>query len=87
VKTSDAIQAIVRVTVPYIGDTMARAAASAQCQKLGIGSGVIQVEQVDQLLGRLGTGLSVFLGRPGPSSGPPGRRWSAPSAWAGWGRS
>jgi hypothetical protein len=64
VKTSDAIQAIVRVMAPYIGDTMARAAASAHCQKLGIGNGVIQAEQVEQLLGRLGTGLNVFLGRP-----------------------
>ncbi len=35
-KTKDALDTIVRMLSPYLGETMARAAALAHCQKLGI---------------------------------------------------
>ena len=34
--TSEAVDAVVKVLAPYIGDTMARSATEAHCQKLGI---------------------------------------------------
>jgi hypothetical protein len=48
---------------PYLGDTMAKAAATAQCRKLGIDGRDVQPDELERLLGRLGTGLNVFLGR------------------------
>ncbi len=52
--TSEASEAIIRVMSPYIGETMARSATEAHCQKLGLAGG---------LLGKLGSGLNIFLGR------------------------
>jgi hypothetical protein len=62
-KTTDAIQAIVRTLSPYVGETMAKASAAAQCRKLGIVEGDVRADDLERLLGRLGTGLNVFLGR------------------------
>jgi len=43
---------------------MARSAAEAHCQKLGIaGAGAVRSDQLDSLLGKLGGGLNIFLGR------------------------
>jgi hypothetical protein len=61
--TSEAVPIIVRVLGPYIGDTMARSAAQAQCQKLGAEGGSLTPEQLESLLSKLGSGLNIFLGR------------------------
>jgi len=62
VRTTDAIRVIVEVMAPYIGDTMARSAARAHCQKLEIRE-TLSAADVDALLERLGSGLNIFLGR------------------------
>jgi len=61
--TSEAVQTVVKVMAPYIGDTMARSATDAHCQRLGIAGGTVSPEQLDALLGKLGGGLNIFLGR------------------------
>ena len=61
--TSEAVEVVVKVMTPYIGGTMARSATGAHCQKLGITGGAVSPEQLDALLGKLGGGLNIFLGR------------------------
>jgi hypothetical protein len=61
--TSGVVEAIVRVMAPYIGETMARSATEAHCQKLGIAGGTPSPEQIEALLGKLGGGLNIFVGR------------------------
>jgi hypothetical protein len=61
--TGDAVEAMVTVMCPYIGDTMARSATEAHCQKLGIVAGPLRPDQLDALLTKLGSGLNIFLGR------------------------
>ena len=61
---SETVDAVVKLLAPHIGDTMARSATEAHCQKLGInGSGPLRPEQLESLLGKLGGGLNIFLGR------------------------
>jgi len=60
---SEAVQVVTRVLGPYIGETMARSATEAHCQKLGIAPGAISSEQIEALLGKLSGGLNIFLGR------------------------
>jgi hypothetical protein len=64
-KTKDALDTIIRMLSPYVGETMARAAALAHCQKLGIvvESADISREQLDALLRKLSQGLNIFVGR------------------------
>jgi hypothetical protein len=64
-KTKDALDTIVGMLSPYLGETMARAAALAHCQKLGIvvDGAEITKEQVDALLKKLAQGLNIFIGR------------------------
>jgi len=62
--TTETVDAVVRVLAPYIGETMARSATEAHCQKLGIAaSGPVPPDQLELLLGKLGGGLNIFLGR------------------------
>jgi hypothetical protein len=64
-KTKEALDTIVRMLSPYLGETMSRAAALAHCQKLGIvveGPDITK-EQLDALLRRFGQGLNIFVGR------------------------
>ena len=61
--TSKAVETVIEVVSPYIGSTMARSATEAHCQKLGIAGGSVSPEQVESLLGKLGGGLNIFLGR------------------------
>jgi hypothetical protein len=64
-KTKDALDTIVGILSPYVGETMARAAALAHCQKLGIvveGTEITR-EQLDALLRKLAQGLNIFVGR------------------------
>ena len=60
--TAEVVQTIVRVVSPYVGETMARSATKAHCQKLGIGTDM-GTEQLEALLSRLGSALNIFLGR------------------------
>jgi hypothetical protein len=60
---TEAVDVGVKVMAPYIGDTMARSATEAHCQKLGITGSAVSSEQVDALLAKLGGGLNIFLGR------------------------
>jgi hypothetical protein len=62
--TTETVDAVVKVLAPYIGDTMARSATEAHCQKLGIAAASpVRPEQLEALLGKLGGGLNIFLGR------------------------
>jgi hypothetical protein len=61
--TSDVVLTIVRVIAPYLGETMARSAAKAHCQKLGIAGDRMQPAQAEALIGKVGAALNVFLGR------------------------
>jgi len=58
----ETVDSVVKVLGPYIGETMARSATEAHCQKLGIQDGASS-EQLESLLGKLGGGLNIFLGR------------------------
>ncbi len=60
---TEAVDAMVKVMAPYIGDTMARSATEAHCQKLGIAGATVTRDQVETLLAKLGGGLNIFLGR------------------------
>jgi hypothetical protein len=64
-KTKDALDTIVAVLSPYLGETMARSAARAHCEKLGIvadGADITR-EQLDALLRKFAQGLNIFIGR------------------------
>jgi hypothetical protein len=61
--TLDVVQTIVRIVAPYLGETMARSAAQAHCRKLGISGDRMQPAQVEALIGKVGAGLNVFVGR------------------------
>ena len=58
----ETVDSVVKVLGPYIGETMARSATEAHCQKLGIQDDASS-EQLESLLGKLGNGLNIFLGR------------------------
>jgi hypothetical protein len=60
--TSETVETMVKVMAPYIGDTLARSATEAHCQKLGI-AGTMSPAELDALLGKIGSGLNIFLGR------------------------
>lgn len=60
---TEAVEAMVKVLAPYIGDVMARSATEAHCKKLGIAGGTVSPDQLEALLGKLGGGLNIFLGR------------------------
>jgi len=62
--TTETVDAVVKVLAPYIGDTMARSATEAHCQKLGIAAASpVRPDQLESLLGKLSGGLNIFLGR------------------------
>src|SRR6185503_7918887 len=62
-KSGDPVKQIVAALTPYLGEHMARSAALAHCQKLGISGPDVSAEQIDKLVDRLQTGLYVFIGR------------------------
>lgn len=62
VRAAEAVEVIVSVMAPYIGDTMARSATQAHCRKLGTGE-TLSADELSALLDRLGSGLNIFLGR------------------------
>jgi hypothetical protein len=64
-RTKEALETIIAMLSPYLGETMARAAALAHCQKLGIpveGTDITK-DQLDALLRRFAQGLNIFIGR------------------------
>ena len=54
---------IVRILSPYLGATMAEASARTHCERLGIAGQAITAEQAEALIGKIASGLSVFVGR------------------------
>jgi hypothetical protein len=60
----DAVIAVMtRVLAPVLGASMARASAQAHGAKLALANGRITSEQADALVGKLNSGLIVFVGR------------------------
>ena len=57
-----AVARIASVLQPYVGKTMAEASLKAHWDKLGIGER-LNATQLDALVGRLASGLAVFVGR------------------------
>jgi hypothetical protein len=57
------IAAMTRVLTPVLGESMARASAQAHGGKLAPTNGRITAEQADALVGKLNSGLIVFVGR------------------------
>jgi len=57
------IDQIVKVLSPYLGATMAEASARTHCERLGITGQVMSSEQTEALIGKLASGLAVFVGR------------------------
>jgi hypothetical protein len=57
------LEAINGVLAPYVGGLMARTAASAHCRDLGIVGDAMGRTQIEALLGKLGLGLVIFLGK------------------------
>lgn len=54
---------IEEVITPYVGSMMARSSIQLHCDKLGIVSGQMTVEEKNKLLEQLSKGMSVFAGR------------------------
>jgi len=57
------IAAMTRVLAPVLGESMARASAQAHGAKLALTNGRLTAEQADTLVGKLNSGLIVFVGR------------------------
>lgn len=60
---AEVLEALAAVLSPYLGETMARASARAHCEKLAIQGDEISAPQADALVGKLSSGLNVFIGR------------------------
>lgn len=57
------IAAMTRVLAPVLGESMARASVQAHGAKLELTNSRITPEQADALVGKLNSGLTVFVGR------------------------
>jgi hypothetical protein len=57
------LETIAGVITPYLGQGMARSAVTAHAQKLGVDGPRITPEQVETLMGKIGAGLNIFVGR------------------------
>jgi hypothetical protein len=62
-KTDHVLAELARVLSPYVGATMAEASTRVQSQKLGLTGPTLDREQADALVAKLGSGLTVFVGR------------------------
>ena len=61
--TGEVLETISRVLEPYIGKLMARTSATAHCNDLGIRAAVVDGQQIEALLEKLGLALIIFLGK------------------------
>lgn len=61
--TGEVLETISRVLEPYIGRLMARTSATAHCNDLGIRSAIVDGQQIEALLEKLGLALIIFLGK------------------------
>ena len=59
----EVVEAIAAVIAPYVGPAMARSAVVSQARKIGPETQALTPSQVEELLTRVGSGLSVFVGR------------------------
>jgi len=59
----EVLDGLTAVLAPYLGETMARASARTHCDKLGISDGEVTGQQIEALIGKLASGLNVFVGR------------------------
>jgi hypothetical protein len=62
-QTTAAVESIIRVLSPYLGETMARASTRGVCEKLGIRGESMTPQEAEALVAKLASGLSVFVGR------------------------
>lgn len=62
-KTDEVLAELARVLAPHVGTTMAEASTRVQCQKLGLNGPTLGPDQAEALIAKLGSGLSVFVGR------------------------
>jgi hypothetical protein len=62
VQVTEVLENVTQVVAPVLGETMARSAAKAHCERLGV-SGEMTPEQVAALVDKMGMGLNVFVGR------------------------
>jgi hypothetical protein len=60
---ADALDVIVRVLAPYLGENMARAAVRGHAEKLGLRPARLADRDVESLLQAVQPGLVVFVGR------------------------
>jgi hypothetical protein len=58
-----ALAEVARTVAPYLGETMAGAAVELHRQKLGIEGTHITGDQLNALMDRMRTGLTIFVGR------------------------
>jgi hypothetical protein len=63
VKYDVLVAEVTRLLSPFLGESMARAAIQAHGQKLQLKNGQITAEEAETLVGKLGSGLIVFVGR------------------------
>ena len=61
--TTEVLDVLAAVLSPYLGETMSRASAQTHCNKLGIHGDAISEAEVEALVGKLASGLNVFVGR------------------------
>lgn len=61
-QVAEVLENVAQVVAPVLGETMARSAAKAHCERLGV-SGEMTPEQVAALVDKMGMGLNVFVGR------------------------
>lgn len=57
------IAATTRVLAPVLGESMARASAQVHGARLALTNGHLTPEQAETLVGKLASGLAVFVGR------------------------
>ena len=56
------LQVITDKITPYVGATMAGAAAQVHCERLGITDERVSAAQFEQLIKLIGSGLVIFIG-------------------------
>jgi hypothetical protein len=60
---AEVVDALAAVLSPYLGETMARASTRSHCDKLGIRDEALSPADVEAIVGKLASGLNVFVGR------------------------